>query len=269
MAIITISRGSRSRGQEIAEKVAHKLGYDLVGREALLEASSEYNVPEATLVRAIHDAPSILDRFVGGKARYIAYGQAALTAHVAKDNVVYHGLAGHFLLRGVGHAVKVRIIAPLEYRVQVVMERDGVPREEALRILRKDDEQRSEWSRRLYGIDQSDPSLYDLVLNVDRISADDAASTICQVARLDGFRTTPESQKAMDDLALGAAVKSRLVDLKPDVEVRADGGVVHVTIGAYAHYRDALAREIRSAAEAVPGVREAHVELAVTPRAHG
>jgi hypothetical protein len=46
MAILTISRGSYSRGMDVAEKVAEKLGYDCIGREALLKTSMEYDVAE-------------------------------------------------------------------------------------------------------------------------------------------------------------------------------------------------------------------------------
>jgi hypothetical protein len=63
MAIITISRGSYSKGKQIAEKVAKTLGYECISREVLLEASKEFNIPEVKLIRAVHDAPSILSRF--------------------------------------------------------------------------------------------------------------------------------------------------------------------------------------------------------------
>ena len=68
MAIITISRGSYSRGKEIAEKVAAKLDYSLLSRDILLQASEEFNIPEIRLVRALHDAPSVLERW--GLSRY-------------------------------------------------------------------------------------------------------------------------------------------------------------------------------------------------------
>ena len=63
MAIITISRGSYSKGKEIAEKVAQQLGYECIARDVLLEATEEFNVPEAKLVRALHDAPSFFNSF--------------------------------------------------------------------------------------------------------------------------------------------------------------------------------------------------------------
>ena len=61
MSIITISRGSYSRGKEVAETLARELGYECVSREIILEASEQFNIPEIQLVHAIEDAPSILN----------------------------------------------------------------------------------------------------------------------------------------------------------------------------------------------------------------
>lgn len=55
MSIVTIARGSYSRGKEVAERLAKKLGYECISREILLEASKEFNIPEIKLVRASHD----------------------------------------------------------------------------------------------------------------------------------------------------------------------------------------------------------------------
>ena len=103
-----------------------KLGFECISREVLIEASEEFNVPEIKLLRAIRDAPSILDRFTFGKERYNAYIQAALLEHFQRDNVVYHGLAGHYFVRGISHVLKVRIIGEKEDRVKLVMEREEV-----------------------------------------------------------------------------------------------------------------------------------------------
>lgn len=261
MAIITISRGSYSRGMEVSERVSEILGYDCIGREALLEASIEYDVPEVKLGRAIYDAPSILDRFTGGKERYVAYIQSALTSRVRKDNVVYHGLAGQFLLPGISHVLKVRIIAPLEYRIGVVMERDNVSKLKATSILRKSDEERYRWSRQLFLIDQRDSSLYDLVLNIDKCTVEDAAELICHAVGFKGFQTTPESQKAMDDLYLASEVKARLVDVVPEAEVSSDDGKVTVKTVGQGVQEGNVDREIRRIAENVPEVKEVRIQV--------
>ena len=84
MPIITISRGSYSKGKEVAEKVARKLGYKCLARDAIIETSKEFNIPEIKLVRAIHDAPSILERFHCSKEKYLAYLHVTMLEHFQK-----------------------------------------------------------------------------------------------------------------------------------------------------------------------------------------
>lgn len=266
MPIITISRGSYSKGKEVAEKAAQKLGYECVSREVLLEASEEFHIPEIKLIRAIHDSPSILNRFTYGPERYIAYVQAALLEHFRKDNIVYHGLAGHFFVKGISHVLKVRIIADMEYRVRFVMEREGITRAEAFHMLKKDDKERRKWSQRLYGIDTWNSSLYDLVIHINKITADDAVDIICHTVRLKDFQTTPESQKAIEDLFLAARVKAALIDIKPDIEVFAQDGVVSVKMEVPSTHEQVLINKINKKAKNVAGVKRINIDaIPITP----
>ena len=261
MAIITISRGSYSRGKEIAEKVCKKLGYECIGRDTLIAASEQFNIPEIKLIRAIHDAPSILERFGYGKEKYVAFIQAALLRHVKKDNVVYHGLAGHFLLEGISHVFKVRIGSDMEDRIALEMEREKISRGEAQRILKSDDEQRRKWSRHLYGIDTTNPSLYDLVLHIKTITVDDAVDIICHTVGLAHFQTTAESQKALEDRLLAAEVKAVLVDIKSDIDVSAADGVVLVRAKSKFSQEEHLVHRIREIGKSVPGVKEISINI--------
>jgi cytidylate kinase len=207
MAIVTISRGSYYRGKEVAEKLAQKLGYQCISREILLEASEEYNIPEIKLIRAIEDAPSILERFTRQKEKYIAFIRAALLKHVQKDNVVYHGLFGHFFLQDIPHVLKVRIVGNLEARVADEVKREGISADKAREIILRDDEERRKWALYLYGADFWDATLYDLVIHLKTISVDDAVSLICHVLELPGFQTTPQSQEAIDSLVEAARLE--------------------------------------------------------------
>ena len=266
MSIITISRGSHSRGKEVAEEVAASLGYSCVSRDVFLEASKTWNVPEIKLERAIHKAPLFLERISYGREKYIAYIQSAVLKRLQGDNVVYHGLAGHFFLKGVAHVLKVRIIADLEDRVRLIMKRESMARKDALRFLKKVDDERRNWSRHLYGIDTHDPSLYDLVVHIRKITVDDVVDIIRHTVQLDHFKTTPDSQRAMDDLVLAAEVKAALVELKPDVEVSARDGIVNVHTRAPESVEMGLFRKMKGVAEGIPGVKgfKAHI-LPLTP----
>jgi cytidylate kinase len=260
MAIITISRGSYSNGKEVAEKVAQKLGYQCYAREVILEASKEFNIPEIKLVNAVHDAPSILERFSYGKEKFITYFQSALLKCLQRDNVVYHGLAGHFYVRGVSHVLKVRIIADMKDRIQIVMDREKISYENARGLIKKDDLERSKWSQHLYGMDTADPILYDLVIGVQKMTVDDAADVICHTAGLETFRTTFESQKAMDDLVLASEVKTTLLELKPDIQVFARDGVVTLGASALLMKDPDLVREMEKITGRIPGVKEVNIK---------
>jgi cytidylate kinase len=257
MSIITISRGSYSRGKEVAELLAKKLNYDCVSREILLEASEEFHIPEMNLVRAIHDSPSVLERFRHGKERYISYYQYALLKHVQKDNVVYHGLAGQYFLRQTPHVLKVRIIASMEDRVQEVMRRDSISKKEAINVLTKDDEERRQWGLKLYGFDTWDSRLYDMVLLIDRISVNDAVGLIAETVKKPVFQTTASSQKIVDNQVLCAKVHAMLVNFSLMVEVQVDDGVVTLgNVGEVLRSDTALRAKIERLVMENEGVRE-------------
>jgi cytidylate kinase len=265
MAIITISRGSFSKGKQVAESVARKLGYQCVSRDIVLEASREYNIPEIKLMRAIHDAPSIF-KVRRGKEKYIAYIRSALLKHFSQDNVVYHGLAGHFFISGISHAVKIRILADMEDRVREEMAREGVGREEALNVIKKDDDQRRRWSLDLYGIDTWDAALYDLVIHTRALTTEDAAELISQTARLPQFATTPQSRKALADLTLAAKIKAALIDIRFDIDVQADDGVVVVQTEASPAAHEEIKEQVTSIVRGFPEVTGVSVKLSrMTP----
>ena len=261
MAIITISRGSYSKGIEVAEKVAQKLGYQCCAREVILEASKEFNIPELKLMKAVQNAPSILEKFSYGKENYIAYFQSALLKFFQRDNIVYHGLAGHFFVKGVSHVLKVRIIADLKDRIQVVMDREKISDESAaVALIKKIDLERRKWSQHLYGIDTNDPSLYDLVIRVRKMTVDDAVDVICHTVGLETFKTTVESQKAMEDLVLASEVKTTLLELKPEIQVFARDGVVTLGASAKIMKDPDVVQEMERIVGRIPGVKEVNIK---------
>lgn len=263
MSIITISRGSYSRGKEIAEKLAQELGYECVSRDILLEASEHFNIPEIKLIRAIHDAPSVLERFTHGKERYVAFVRETFLEHIQRDNVVYHGLAGQFFTRGIPNVLKARIIANIDDRVREEMKRESISEEEARYILKKDDEERRKWALRLYGIDTLDPSLYDIVLHIDSLRVSDAVDLLRRTAKLPCFQTTPESRRTLQDRLVEARACSALAKAFPTASVRCRDGVVLVNVETQLSLEGEVARKVEEMLAGVEGVKE--VKTTVTP----
>jgi cytidylate kinase len=228
MSIITISRGSYSMGVIVAEQVAQRLGYSIISRDLLLDASDRFHIPEIRLIRAIHDAPSILERFSHSKQAYLAYIRAALAERASGGNVVYHGLAGHILLKNIEGVLKVRITADMNYRAAREAEREGISVDEARSILEKDDQQRRRWTKSLHGVDPWDSSLYDLAIRIDHFKVDDAVEFICRAVESERFRETKKSLQMINDLALACKVKAEIVDEFPTLGVTCQYGNIIV-----------------------------------------
>ena len=261
MGIITISRGSFSKGREVAQAVAKQMNYASISREIIIQASREFNVPEIKLAQALHDGPSFFERFTYSKERFLAHIESTLLERLQHDDVVYHGLAGHFFVRDISHVLKVRIIAEPEARIQAMMDAERISRREALERLKKDDYERREWSLQLHGIDTADPKLYDLVVHIRKLTVADATDIICQAASLPQFQTTTQSRKALDDLALAAKVKAANVVRYPSCSVSADDGAVLVRVHAADTLEDQITADITRVAAKIAGVMQVRVQV--------
>ena len=263
MGIITISRGSYSKGKEIAEKLADKLGYKCISREILLKASKEFNVPEVKLIQAIQDAPSFLDRLKHGKKKYIAFIRKAFLERIQNDNVIYHGLAGQFFTQGLPNILKVRITADFNFRVNVVVNRENVSEERARQMLIKIDEERTKWSMFLYGIDAKSPELYDIILHIDTINVDDAVDILYNYAQRSCFQTTDESKKKLKDMLIAAKAYSIIVKKFPDANVKCKDGKVLISVESSLSVEKVLAKKFSKQLKDIEGVKE--VETFVIP----
>ena len=231
MAIITISRGTFSGGKALAAKLADRLGFPSLGREdAIQEATTQYGISVDKLTAAVKNPPSIWQQTAGPRLAYLKCLTASIMEHAKDGNLIYHGYAGHLLLSGIPNLLRVRVIADMEFRIQAAMKELNIKRNEAVDYIEKVDKDRKKWTHFLYGLDWQDPSLYDLVVNIEHISIDDACELIACRINLNDFKTTPESQKAFADALLSSRVWASLAKDErtrvATIQVTADSGTV-------------------------------------------
>ncbi|MBL7203300.1 MAG: cytidylate kinase-like family protein [Desulfobacteraceae bacterium] len=271
MSIITITRGSYSRGEEVAKKVADRLGYRCISRETLLKASNEFSIPKIKRFLSFEKGPSEFELTTSQKEKFLAYVQLILLRDFQKDDVVHHGVGGHFIVRGIEHGLKVLVIENIEDTAGVVMEREGLSRKDALILLKRSDEPIIEWGRHIWGIHPWDSKLYDLIIHTKKISVDFAVDTICRTVELESFHTTPESQKAVNDRLLSAEAKWALIDLNPYAEVFSDDGsvtvmtVLETASSKSQEERDKLVDQIGKIVKKLPGVKEVTIDATLYP----
>ena len=233
MAIITISRGTYSGGKAVAESLGKKLGYPCISKEIILDAAEEFGVPEDKLIAAMEKPPKSWLQAPGKRIAHLNYIRYALLKRARKDDLVYHGYAGHLLLGDIAHVLRVRVIAHEEYRVNAAMRLDNIKRKEAVSLIKKLDKHSHNWTRFLYGVDWQDPSLYDIVINLDRTSVEGAVKIIAQMSELEDFKPDESSRAAFNNQVLSSMVWAALTkDERTNVanlRVVADNGIITIS----------------------------------------
>jgi len=233
VSIIAISRGTFSGGEALATGVAERLGYRCVSREVLLEAAWGYGVPVDKLSAAVEKRPPLWERLIGKRTAYLTFVRAALCDHALEGRLVYHGFVGHLVFPGVSHVVRVRAIADMDYRIQAAMRHQNLDRKDAVAHIERVDKERRQWARSAFDVEWDDPALYDVVLNLSRVSPATACETVVRLAASAEFQPTAASMKALRDLTLGNRVAAMLARDErtrgADVVVTADDGVITVT----------------------------------------
>jgi cytidylate kinase len=228
MAIVTISRGTLSGGEALAGRLADRLNLPTLSREVIRDAASRYGIAESLLDQQLHKVPSLIQRRLGGteeRRLYLVAIQAALAERARQGDFIYHGHAGHLLLKDLPGVFKVRLIAPMAYRVRAVREKQGLTEQEALKYIEQVDKNRAQWTKFLYNVDWLDPSLYDTVINLEFLSLETACSMIEAAVQQPEFLDSPERRKMIDERALACRIQLKLAQ-----EDRTRGMQIHVDV---------------------------------------
>jgi cytidylate kinase len=257
MSIISVSLGTISGGTALAKSLSEELGYRLLSRtELLTDAAKAFGASEVQLEAAFTHNPGFLEKGRLKKLHYISCVQAVLAKDVQGDNVVYQGQAGHLLLQGVPHHLRLRVVADMEFRIKYAMERGHFERDAAVEYINELDEGRDRWLSWVYGVDRNDPTTYDLVINLEHKTVQSACEMVVQLVKSE-FQSTAQSQKAMDGLVLSSEIQAR-IGLDQDIscekiELEATDGVVTIS-GTVRAQSDA--DNIRTLVSQVPGVTD-------------
>lgn len=276
MSIVTISRGTFSGGEALAQCLTKKTGLPAVGVEVIKEAAILYGISESEISQQLKQGPNVWERLLGEKRRlYFIALQSAMAERAAKGDFIYHGLAGHFLLHGVPNVFKVRLVAPLSYRIKSEVAKKNITEEVAKQYIKKVDERRKQWTKFFYNVDWTDPSLYDMVINLENLSLDTACGIIMYALSQPEFQSTPEKKKAVEDFALSCQVKAKIAlnertkGIELDVEVKEGNvriqGKLYTTVGMFATGLRQSEAEIITIVKSVPGVKDVKVELQELP----
>jgi cytidylate kinase len=184
---IAISRQSGARGTTTARAVGERLGWAVYDRELVERIAQDTKLQASLLERVDEKKVGWLQEFMGSFSSAPVVSDIAYVHRLAKTiaSLVAHGdcvLVG----RGISHilpvetTLRVRLVAPVAWRVAALSRKLGVSPEEAAVKVAAIDRQRVQFVREHFNKDTTDPSLYDLVLNTERFSVGQCADLIVE-----------------------------------------------------------------------------------------
>ena len=235
-AILTISREFGSGGKEIGQAIARELGYEYVDRESLLADIRKDGTQWEQWANNLNEhCPTVWEKYDWSFRGFAALVQWHILEHAERGGVVIVGRGGNFVLKGIPHAYRIRVTAPLDVRIERIMKRESVDRDTARWLCEKTDSERACSLHAIYGGQWDNPAEYDQVFSVKGQSVDNEVKTI--VKALSQRTVTEEARQALRLRSAAARVKAGIAtnphffipvfDVLPDGEGLVLRGVTH------------------------------------------
>ncbi len=198
MAVITISKEFATDSQEVAAKLAAKLGYEYIGKRLVSEIARQLKISEADAetFRKTHQSRivrfldrytySVIQKVVGREYsnldddKYYEVTKKLVENLYEADNVIILGWGGQCILRGRPRAFHVRLVRDLESKIRKVMDRFKVDQKTAKEIIEREERDSREYIKHFFKANWNDPSLYDLVIDMGKNGVDEAVELIIQ-----------------------------------------------------------------------------------------
>lgn len=98
------------------------------------------------------------------------------------------GRAGVEITRSLKYGIHLKLVAPLNYRIQKIMELNKIRnRLEAEKIVAKKDQERHDFLTQYVKFDARNPAMYDITFNIARVSPVEISQSVICILRSKGF----------------------------------------------------------------------------------
>ena len=213
MSLITISRSMGCGGTKIASLVADELKLELYDDRRLQQEAIKMGIRSEELESLDEKAPGFFDHLRGYRPElYLDLMESVVYEVAQRGKGVILGHGSQLLLRDFGCGLHVRIYASEKSRIQRLMTERGVSEKTAEKLIHKSDHERRGFLRFAFHMDWNDLSLYDLVINAEKMDTDGAAYLIIEAGKFDKIKACGlTALEAMERLSLTKKIEAALL----------------------------------------------------------
>ncbi|MBT8363197.1 MAG: cytidylate kinase-like family protein [Deltaproteobacteria bacterium] len=199
MAVITISRQYGAGGKTLGKMVATELGYEFADSEIIAKVAEMANVSTHWVETVENEAGGKLSRFVSrmvsrplvdkilkgergyiDETIYLDYLVLIIAQIADEGDVVILGRGSQYILDDHPEAFHILMIDAFENRVRFMQKNYDLSESRATRLIRGEDKRRKTLYQKLGKTDYDDPFLYHLVLNMSKLTLEEAMQIVCK-----------------------------------------------------------------------------------------
>ncbi len=263
MPVIGIFSGTFCGQEAVVQELHQETGYKIVSDSDIVKkASGLCDIAENKIERAFSAKTSIFNNFTHEKERSIAHMKLALAQILLEDNTIFSGFSSHLIAKRISHVLHICLIADLKFRKESAAKQLQLSEKDAAALIRKQDEDRALWVQTNFETsDPWDPSLYDMVIPMDKTAVAEAVADISNHLKADLLQPTDKSREAAKDFLLAATVGAALAREGHNTDVDAENGAVTITINKHVLMLTRLEEELKSIAARIPGVSSVNTRV--------
>jgi cytidylate kinase len=212
MAILTMSRQLGSGAREIRLSLMDQLRYGHIDKNVIFNDIREMGGKwEKWANEFDQTSPRIWEKYDWSFKGYGVLLQSVMLTHAEKDNVILAGRGSNFLLEGIAHAFRVRIVAPVDERIRRLASRESINTDNARLLIERTDQERAGFIKAVYGKDLNDPEFYDAFYDTHYRSLEEIADEIKEIVLSKDKLKTEVSREILHKRAVAAKIKAKIV----------------------------------------------------------
>lgn len=204
--VITINRELGSGGRTIGKMLAEKLGVSFYDKALIKELEKKFNLNKEEIERLKGSKTQWWRDFINA-AMYMGQNmnevwyyqrmsgdefhlvttddmfkveQEVLENLAKEESCIIAGRSGFYVFANHPNHLSVLIQAPMEHRIQRIMNKQNLSREEAEKVIKKIDDMRENYVKKFTGTSRYDTRNYDLVISMEGKTEQEAVDLILQ-----------------------------------------------------------------------------------------
>ena len=213
MALVTVSGGMGCGADKVGRFVSEGADVTLYDDQKLQIEAIKLGLRDQDLKGFDEKAPGFFDSLRGYNPElYIDLMESVIYEVSRSGKGVILGHGSQLLLRDFGCALHVLIHGSANYRIKQVMATHGLSEKAAEKMISKSDSERRGFMRFAFKMDLDDMSLYDLIINTEKLGIDGAGKLILEAFQSQAVKEcTLNALETMERMAMLKKVQAALL----------------------------------------------------------